>query len=332
MAETVEQVQDFNAVEYLKQANETEAAAKAGKPLPEPVKAVETKEPKPAEGKAAEPTGDGKDDDQPRLPRSARREMNRLREEAAELRGRLKAIEELGLSPKKEQEAKKEADPEPVRTDYSSEADYNRALGRWDARQEVKKVETNREQTAEQQVQAKAFQEHCAAMDKKAVEDIKAIKDWDEVQKAVADADEVLEFKPEEHPTLMGLIASSDTKAYVLYHFAKVPADLQKMLDLTSDPGAQIRQFARLEGRIEKLYSTNDSTKAAQASDEPKGDDSKDRKAPAEGNTSERDARKPRPTSEVAARGGSAVPEEPAPGSKAWMERENLKYSSKTPY
>lgn len=339
VAEVVEQVKEFDPVSYLKQANEADAARMAGKPAPEAPKESPKESPKGEEKPKESPKEPAKeakheesdDHEQPRLPRSARREMNRLREEAAELRGRLKAIEELGLSPKKEAEAKAEVDPEPVRSDFASDAEFQRAVGRWDARQEVKTVESQRAKTTEQEAQAKSFNEHCIAMEAKALEDMKTLKDWNQVAEA-ASGDDAPEFSPAEHPTLMGLIASSDAKAYVLYHFAKVPDDLQKMLDLTPNPGQQIRQFARLEERAEKMYSTSSSTAAAQAVDES----SKDRTHPAEANagrnTSERDARKPRPSSEVAARGGSAVPDEPAVGSKAWMERENQKYSSKTMY
>ena len=96
-----------------------------------------------------------------------------------------------------------------------------------------------------------------------------------------------------------------------------------------------------MEGRIEKLYTKDEPEKdpAKEGSDkktpaaQAAGATPKDRTHPAEGTvvthsepgrtTAERDARKPRPSSEVTARGGSAPPDEPEIGSAAWMEKRN---------
>lgn len=256
----------------------------------------------------------------PRLPRSVRRELNRLREElgAANERARLAAENKPAAK-----EAPKE-DAEPQRKDFGSDAEYLRAAQKWDKAQELKLAEKSTVESA----QTEQFKAHLKAMDEKAAEDIKLIPDWDAVSRAALEDEDAPEFDPTEHPMLMGMLAQSDMKAFALYHFAKHPDDLQKMLDLTKDPGAQIRSFHRLEGRLEKMY---DSTqKAAQASEAEKPKEDRKHLAEAEpvkakpGETAAGAIpAKPKPSSEVAARGGSPAPDEPLPGTAAWIAKRN---------
>lgn len=301
-------------------------ARNSGKPIE-----AKTAETKPA---AAE-TKPAAIETEPHLSRSARRDQNRLREEIGELKGRLKAYEELGLvKPGKEGAGSGQsstgatADPEPQRSQFATDAEHVRALSRWDARQEAAKLLGKQTEAQQSTQQLEAYRDHLKAMDAKAAEDMKSIADWDTVAKEAAENEDAIEFSPDDHPTLMGLLASSDVKAFVLYHFAKNQEELQKMLDLTKTPDQQIRAFHRLEGRIEKLYSVSSSKEekpAAQAAPPAKAE--KDRISPEKAEqaraTAERDAQKPRPSTEVAARGGSAPPEEPAIGSAAWMARRN---------
>lgn len=325
MAEQVlEQPKAFDPIAHITARNEAEQAQRSGKPVgPVKVDAVDTEPAKPVPGIPEEPVKP----EAPRLSRSQRREQNRLREEIGMLKGRLQAFEEMGIKPK-QAEVKAADDPEPQLAQFGSEAEYNRALGRWDARQEAKTVLGKKDEAEKSTKELETYRDHLKAMDAKATEDMKLLPDWDEVSKS-AQGDDAVEFVPDDHPTLMGLIASSDIKAFVLYHFAKHQDELQKILDLTKTPGEQIRAFARLEGRIEKLYTAKELEKQepAQGSDKSK-DESKDRKHPAEAITAgrtaaDRDISKPRPSTEVAARGGSAPPNEPTVGSKEWMANRN---------
>lgn len=303
-AQTVE-TPDVKSLDFMQQRNEREAALKAGTPAPEKPAPIEVK---PVDTKA--------DSEPPRPSRSERRAQNRLREEIGELRGKLAAYEELGVKPA--QAAPGAEDPEPKRDQFKTDAEHQRALGRWDARQEAKKLVGNVQEEASAAQQRQEWEDHVRAMAAKMTEDIKTLPDWDEVAK---DAEE-LEYVPSEHPTLMGFIHSSDLKAFILYHFAKHPDEFQKMLDMSKTPAAQIRAMGRLEGRIEKLYSTE---KAAQAPEKAP----KDREDPADPskdggrNSAVRETGKPRPSTEVAARGGSAAPEKPALGSPQWMAERN---------
>ena len=210
------------------------------------------------------------------------------------------------------------ADPEPQRKNFASDAEYNRALGRWDARQEVAKATERVETKLTEREQQAAELEQLRA-------DISASETQEQVSKDALDDPDAPEFTPAEHPMLMMMIARSDVRARVLYHFAKNPEALESMLGMTKTPDRQIAAFHRLEGRVEKLY---DKPKVAQAA----GKGQEERAThPAEANagrsksTSESDARKPRPSSEVAARGGTAVPEEPTVGSAAWMAARNAR-------
>lgn len=310
MAELATEEKVFDPQAHIRARNEADQAAREGKQVePKPVVVVEP----PVEVRP----------EAPKLPRSVRREMNRLREEAAEARGKLSAYEELGIT-KPKPVTTADTDPEPQRATFSTEGEFQRALGRWDARQETRAELAKREEKSTEAEQSQQWRDHVAAMETKAGEDRKLLKDWDEVAKA-ASGEDAVEFTPSDHPTLTGLIASSDVKAFVLYHFAKHQDELQAMLDLTKDQGAQIRAFHRLEGRIEKMYTSEQPAQGSETSKEAP----KDRTHPAEavqtaGRTAvDRDVHKPKPSAEVAARGGSAPPEEPTIGSKAWMERRN---------
>jgi len=323
MADTQTEAPKFDPIAYQKQANEQEQAHRNGKPLEPPI-AEKPKEPEKPKEAAAEESDTEKER---RISRSDRRRLKAF-EEAAEWKGKYEALQSVvGTLGGKSEAAPPigQDDPEPQRAAFTSDADYNRALGRWDARQEAKKeVSAVREETTAKE-QREQWESHLRAMSAKAQEDIKQFKDWDEVAKEAAESEDAIEWFPNEHPTLMGLIASSDIQAAVTYHFAKHPDELQRMLDMSKDPNAQIRAFARLEGRIEKLYSSEEpeKDKAAPALEETL----KDRTHPAEEksgrNSAVRDSGKPRPSTEVAARGGSAPPGDIRIGSPEWHRREN---------
>ena len=295
----------FDAKAFIEARNKGEEHPMPGKP-PEPkAKAEETPEPE------VKPVP--KHEEAPRLSRSVRREINQLREQL----GAAKALAALAVQQKP---AARDDDAEPARDSFASDAEYLRAAARWDRQQEQQQGTKDGE--ARQQTEAQHA--HLKAMDEKAAKDIvELFPDWDEVSAHAAEDEDAPEFKFSEHKNLAGLLASSDVRAHVLYYWAKTPDALQRMLDMTETPNDQIRSFHRLEGRLEKEYSVK---QAAQASDGET--QKKDRKHLAEadrlGDTAaDRDIRKPKPSTEVAAKGGTAPPDEPAIGSAAWMARRN---------
>ena len=310
---------DFNAAEYIKNANAKEQTARDGKPVETPVAAVPAKS---GDGgsQTTEPVEDN--GEHARLSRSQRRLMRQL----GEAEGRAKALEEMlgklqGAKPAQQETAAAatDADPEPKEGDFKTWNEYTAALSKWAARQEATKALSKAEEKTKATEELETYRQHVRAMDVKAQEDIKKLSDWDEVSKQATE--EGPEFNPDEHPNLMGLIASSDMKAYVLYHFAKHPEDLERMLELSKKPGDQIRQFARLEGRVEKLYGDGVEAKSE-----------KSKAAAATPTAAERDARKAKPSEAVAARGGSAPAQEISPVlgdgrtlNPMWKERANMR-------
>jgi len=267
----------------------------------------------------AEAKGDPATEPEPKRDssRSMRRELNRLREEL----GAARALAELAT--KKDPAVEVKADAEPKRADFPAgevgSAEFLRAAQKWDKEQEAKTIAATQTDAAA----LAAKQEHWKELDAKTTADIKLIPDWEAVMKASQEDEDAPEIGEGEQPVFMGLLIESDLRAFVAYHFAKHPDELQAMLDPAKTPEKQIRAFHRLEGRLEKEYAK--SQPAAQAASET---GKEDRKHPAEaekpgGTAAGGQPAKPKPSSEVAARGGSPAPDEPAIGSPAWMLKRN---------
>ena len=315
------QEQELDAAKFISERNAAAAARLAGKEPP----------PLPAEVKKAEaPT---EETDKRIQNRRDRRTQFRLREEIGFLKGENAALKAMGAKPSPSEPVEQVSeDPEPQRKDFSTDAEYNRAVGRWDSRQETAKALAVKEKEATAKSDSEKWFEHVREMDLKASEDIKLIEDWKEVAKEaekLSDEDASLRFPASErkHDTFRALLAQSDVRAFMAHHYAKNPDDLRKILAMT--PTQQINAFNRLEGKVEVMYTSKQKQEVVQASDKGKLESKERTLHPAEvdkttgRNASQRDAEKPRPASDVSARGGSPPPEEPEVGSKAWMERRN---------
>ena len=257
--------------------------------------------------------------DKPRMSRSQRREHNRLLREVGEAQGRAKALEELLAKGTKAAEGSTaqtaEAagdDPKPARTAFASDAAFHEAVAAWSGRQEARK-------TIGQTQELESLRSDLAAAAAKAEQDAAWLPEYAKVAKE-AEEDERLDFIPAEHGQLMLMIGKSDVQAHLWLYWASHPAEFQTMLQLSkSDPQQQIVRFHRLEGRVENLYKKP----AAQAAS-TKTEDRTDGEKPEQGSdAASRDARKPKPSAEVAVRGGNAAPDDPKPGSKEWMARRN---------
>jgi hypothetical protein len=313
----------FDIKAKIAERNAIDAARREGKEIPISA-AVEAAPAAPKTEEVEHPT---------RVARSLRRMERQLGEE----RGRREALEEMlragGQPAKPEPAAPKTEDPEPQRKGFADDVKYWRAVAQWDARQEAAKLIGKEREAAGQTEAQQELQRQVERASAKLQEDIKLLPDWDQVQKAAQDDEDAPQFKPSDHAGLMTLIATSDVQAAVLYYLAQKPKEMQEMLDLTAKPAEQIQKFRRLEGRAERLLDKakekpDNFGKPAQGS----GKSQEDRQHPAdEGQTSgrngvsaaERDARLPRPTTEVATRGGTPAPDQPKPGSAAWMAQRN---------
>lgn len=313
----------FDAKAYI-------AAKQSGKPIAEAREAAT----KPAELAKVETRTLEEPKEQPHVSRSVRRQLNKAMTEAAELRGRLALLEEQGkakpaTAPVEEKEPQRAAFP----AGDVGTAEFLRATQKWDKAQDAKVAGKTQAET-QQIEELKTF---LSEMDTKAEEAVKALPDWEKVQAAAAADEDAPEFMPDQHPTLMALLARSDMRAYVLYHFAK-PENydaLQALLD-EKDNGKLISSFHRLEGRLEKLYDSNKPTekkadKPAQGSkaEKPSEDRTHLAEAARPGEPQREVPAKPKPSSEVSARGGSPAPDEPRIGSPEWMAKRNQKLYGK---
>jgi hypothetical protein len=313
----------FDGAAWMKSRNE--AAAKPGQPAPETKPpATETKpakaETKPVNGEAKPAATETEpEEDDHRLTRSQRRENNRLREEAAEARGRLAAYQEFATtqkSPSNEGAKQEVAATEPTRDQFQTEAEFSKAIAKWERAQGVREFEAKQQQDAQTEAFMRAVRENTDKFN----EDTKLFPDWAEV----AEEMNAMPLDTAKQATLVALLGQSDVRAHVTYYFAKHKDEFTEFLKLS--PNDQIKVFHRLEGRMDAEYSKATTEKAAQAPPAtPAGKDRTPPEKPAQGSATaaDRDVRKPRPSTEVAARGGSAIPEDPLPGTIEWMRRRN---------
>ena len=310
MPETVEQTPAaetpaFDQAAWMKARNE--GTATPGRPAPAPAPAAAA----PAPAAILDDDDDTADHETaPRLSRSQRREMNRLREDAAEARGRLEAYKELAAKPAAAAPAPAaRQDTEPDREAFDSDAAYLKALAKFEAAKLFRQSQTE----AADNAKWGEFRQIVATNTDKFHEDVKLFPDWEKAQEAIED----IIVDTDKQSTFVSLLGQSDVRAAVTYHFATHRPEFEAFLKLP--PDRQISAFHRLEGRVEAKQ-----LEAAQASGTATGKTAATAEKPAQGATAaDRDVRKPRPSTEVAARGGTPPPDEPAIGSAAWMAKRN---------
>ncbi len=316
----------FDVAEFIKSRNENRPMvvpeAKAAELAKEEAKPAEIQEPK-VEAKEEETEEHADKHLMTRRERRAARaqaeEVGRLRERAESLQRQVEALMAQGTAKKPVAE-----DPEPMRSDFPSTEEFQRAIAKWDARQEATETLKKQAAKAEEQAYQAQYLAIVAEMDQKAAADRANLSDWDEVLEQAQELGEELAIPP--NSQLEKLIQVSDERSRVLYHFVKHPEDFKKLAELGDGP-LLTRNFGRLEAKVEMLYPFTQKQPVVQAAEDKTSKQSTAHPAeatkPAGRNTSERDALKPRPSGEVAARGGSAPPEEPAIGSAAWMAKRN---------
>jgi len=254
-----------------------------------------------------------------RLSRSVRRELNRLREELGAARGQLDLARQLGLlkSPAEEPVKAAAEDIRPARKDFATDPEFERAMGRWEARQEAKKVVDTARAEQDQVATMEALRAQAREALAKAEKDRAELQDWDQVQEKA----EGMTIGP----NLQAMIMLSDQQAFVLHYLATHEVDYQHLIEKEGDFDALKGAFGRLEGKVEVIYSSETSKPAAQAASESPKDRSHPEKAAQARATAQatEQATKPKPSAEVAARGGIPAPEEPKPGTAAWAARRN---------
>jgi hypothetical protein len=297
---------EFNAIDYIKQRNEAEVGNSP---------AIEEK-PKVEAAAEEEPAAEQEEE---HVSRRQSRSYARTQRQIGELRGKLQAYEEIiksGMMPAAKAATEKTSDdPEPLPENFTTDAEYFKAVGAHAARQEAKST-IKKELTTNEQNQA--WSKHVAETDAQAVEDKELFDDWNKVCEAAKETGP--EYIPEEHPVLMALIAQSDFKASIVYHFAKNPDAFESFLEMNKDQNGLIRKFHRLEGRLEDDIERRRSEKA-----KPK-EEKKTLTA------AERDAKKPLPSSAVSVKSGQTPSQVTSPYledgktvNPAWLAERNAR-------
>ena len=312
MSTQIEEPKPFDTAAYLKQHNAAEAAHAAGKEVPKPAEAVVATTTEPA--KTVDPNAEPGEGEHRRLPRSTVREMNRLREELGAERGRREMLERLidaGKTPKQaesELKAAEKSDKKPVRADFATDAEFVEALATHTAGETIRKSDADRAAEAR-------IQEQVEASNAQYREDMKLFPDWDEAVKAGDD----LELDPKKDGNLIGMLATSKASALLAYHFFKNPDEWERIRELRGDFGAQKEAIDELTGQVKALYRSK------------KTENTKEEKK-AEPTAAERDAKKPKPSEAVSARGGVATDGAPSmllPDGKtlnpAWKAAQNAR-------
>ena len=304
--------QPFDPAKFVEDRNRAERERASPKPVQTQQRTpiVPTAEPeRPKPGAPADP-----DAEPLKWSRSQIREMNKLREAKARAEGEAAALRSLvGREPASSATKAKDPNAEPARADFANDQEYLKAVAKYEANQAVSQTTANREVYDE-------IRSRVQAADSLQVEHMKLIPDWEEISKDFGEL-----IYPDGDTTTPYLVGVSDMRAFVLEHFVKHPKDWDKLVSLKT-PEEKHTYFARLEGRCETEY--NKRVQAAQAAKEPEAP-TKDRKDAAPGSPRQTaqnggsPVRLPKPSSEVAAKGGSAPPAEPAIGSPEWMAARN---------
>lgn len=249
---------------------------------------------------------------------SQREEIQRVREENARLQGRLEALES---GRKTESAPSKE---EIKRENFKTDAEYQEAITRKavDERMAAKEVEA---------AQLEEMQTRREEADENAKEHAKLI-DFDDVLERASD----INFDRPKMPDGKygyGLfemeVTLSPYRMFLIEHLVNHPEEFEKLRLLEkSNAFLMSKTLSRLEGKMEGVY--NQRQEAARAAKPEKvtekvqktGSENtpeKERAAAAsDGNTT---TRLPKPSSEVAAKGGTAPAGEPPIHSQAWMEK-----------
>ncbi len=302
---------EFNATEYIKKANEKEAAARSPQPALAPVAARPVGETVPV----AEP-----EPQTPKLPSSVRRELNRLRIQLGEAQGQITILKELaGNKPATEATQKQEPAGEPTRDKFpagaAGDADYTKALVKYTNDQ----TNAARDQNAQMAQRIKDMGEKCQ-------EDFKLIPDWEAHAKEAEENGPEIKWDAPENYQFSMLLGTSEYQAMALDYYATHPEELEEIVAMKG--ADQIAEFRALEGHLKREYSKLKKKGTETAGQQTDGKGGKPETKPAE--TAR--PKLPLPSESVAARGGSAPPTEVSPYlpdgrtiNPVWKEMRNQK-------
>lgn len=305
----------FDQAKFIATRNGGQVQNGVAKPAIE-AKAEEPKKPEPEKPVATEP----EDEHSSHWSRSQLKTLNQAKHRAALAEGRAQMLQELinsgQISASKATAAAVIApEQEPERKNYASDAEHAAAVGRFAARQEVSKANAEGDLERELREQIKS-----AGVERD--KQIPLIPEWDKVLEAAE------ELNIQDQPVISMLLALSPFAALVAEYWVANPKEWERLAELKGNEIKQRELFHRIEGKVETVYTTR--LQAAQAAKaKPPKEDRSDAAQATAGQTaaSAGSARLPKPSSEVAASGGSTPPAEPQIGSAAWMAARNERFS-----
>lgn len=211
--ETIEQPAVVDGAKIMREANEAERARREGKqPDKAAAAAVVAEEPVKTEEQRRRASGE-----------------SRKWRELYELRGRLKAYEELGVKTgaKVEEKVAPKADEAPKREAFATQEEYDDARVDYRANQLIEKKLAEKEQAT---AETGEIQDVIGAVQSQLAEAKNEFKDWDAVIEE-GNKTAIPDNFPDFAPVLFGaLLSTARAKVPVyndlLYHFAKNPAEL----------------------------------------------------------------------------------------------------------
>lgn len=293
---------EFDISKFFAERNAREAAARTGKEAPKadgkPIEAKPTDEP----ARSSKPSGD------------TRKLFKTLRENG-ELRARLDMLEKQVNAGEEKKAPAADPNAEPKRADFASDQEYADARTDWKAKQTTEAALKDREHTEAQQKEAERISKAFESQMKAAADPEKGgFPDWGDLLKSSKAANvDIYAASPE----IFGAFLSSEYAKEVMYEWLKKPETLTFILETAkTDKAAALRQFHRLEGRVAREVE-------AKPADKPEKPKPEEKKAAPE------EKPKPRPTASARVNAGEAVPESPAPGTKAWRDMRNAGIKSR---
>jgi hypothetical protein len=293
----------FDIAKHMAERNARDTARAAGKEPPPVEKPAEAEPEKPVEAKAEEPVKSSK-------PTGDQRKLFKTLRENGELRARLAMLEEkINGATKEAPKAAESASDEPKRFDFATDDEYRDARAEWKAKTTTENVLKAKEVETVQNAEVSRVADQ---FDKQMRLAQDSYPDWSELLKSSKAANiDIYAAAPE----LFGAFISSEYAKDVMYEWLKNPETLEFIIDAyKTDPRSALKAFHRMEGRV---------AREVEASSESESKTSKKATEPGKKAAEVEEKPKPRPTASMRAPAGEAPPDEPAPGTKAWMERRN---------
>lgn len=140
-------------------------------------------------------------------------------------------------------------DGAPKEADFENAEEYYKALGKWEAKQELTKAQKEEIARREQEQRAEVIKQRQEVFEKRQADFKKTVPDYDEAVEIVQDAITAANQNTVEFKAFSDALISSDDMPALLYHLGKNPDDLESMFKM--NPVQIIRHLAKLEIKLQ---------------------------------------------------------------------------------